>query len=69
MTGTEQDPIVFMERLRKQIDELTREQIDALKRATYGGMTPDDELGSQFDWGKQTCWLAVRFGNGCHTTA
>ena len=42
MTGTEQDPIVFMERLRKQIDELTHEQINALKQATYVGMTPDD---------------------------
>ena len=31
-----------MERLRNQIDELTREQIDALKKATYVGMTPDD---------------------------
>jgi hypothetical protein len=42
MTSPKEEMADIIQRLRQQIDALTLEQADALKRATYLGMTPDE---------------------------
>ena len=42
MSGSNTEMPQFIASLRQQIDTLTQEQADALKRATYLGMTPDE---------------------------
>jgi len=42
VTSPKEEMADLIQRLRQQIDALTQEQADALKRATYLGMTPDE---------------------------